>query len=414
MTLPSASVVVVSRDRPGMLCRCIRSLAWLDHPSFEVVVVADAAGLAALAAAGLDGPLKCARQGDGGIAAARNAGIALAAGEAVAFLDDDAVPEPTWLSRLVAPLADPAVAAAGGFVRGRNGLSFQWRGRVLSSDAAERTIPDWGPEPRVFPPSGEQAVKLQGTNMAVRRRVLAQMGGFDPAFRFYLDDADLSLRLARAGHAVALVPGAEVHHGFAAGPRRRADRAPLSLSDIGASLAAFLLRHAPPGRREAAVARQRGEERARLVRHMVAGSLEPRDIARLMAGFEAGLAEGARRTPAPLAPLPEPASPFRAYPARPAPMRVLAGRPWQARRLRAEAAVLAARGLPVTLFLLGPTARPHRLRFTAGGWWEQSGGLFGRSLREGPRFRPERFRRRVAAEVARLSAVRDFVPMAQG
>ncbi|MCX7646354.1 MAG: glycosyltransferase [Rhodobacteraceae bacterium] len=414
MSLPSASVVVVSRDRPGLLCRCIRSLAWLDHPRFEVVVVADAAGLAALAAAGLDAPLICARQDGEGIAAARNAGIALAAGEVVAFLDDDAVPEPSWLARLVAPLADPEVAAAGGFVRGRNGFSFQWRGREVAPDAAERPIPDWGPEPRVFPPSGERAVKLQGTNMAVRRRVLAELGGFDPAFRFYLDDADLSLRLARAGQAVALVPGAEVHHGFAASPRRRADRAPLSLHDIGASLAAFLARHAPPAAAGPAVARQRAEERGRLVRHMVAGGIEPGDIARLMATFEAGLAEGARRPPGPLPPLPSPAAPFRPYPARPAPMRVLAGRPWQARHLRAEAAARTARGEPVTLFLFGPTARPHRLRFTEGGWWEQSGGLFGRSLREGPRIRPTGFRRRLAEEVARLAAVRDFQPIAPG
>lgn len=408
MTLPSASVVVVSRDRPRMLCRCILSLTWLDYPSFEVVVVADREGLAALSSAGLDAPLKCTLQEGEGIAAARNAGVELAAGEVVAFIDDDAVPEPSWLSRLVAPLADPGVAAAGGFVRGRNGISFQWRGREVLPDAAERPIPDWGSEPRLHSPSPGRAAKLQGTNMAVRRAVLAGLGGFDPSFRFYLDDADLSLRLALAGHAVALVPGAEVHHGFAASPRRRADRAPLSLHDIGASLAAFLLRHAPPGDREPAVARQRSEERARLVRHMVAGNLEPRDIARLMAGFEAGLADGAQRIPAPLPPLRPPTAPFRPFPARPAPMRILAGRPWEARRLRAEAAGLTAGGVPVMLFLFGPGWRPHRLRFTEGGWWEQAGGLFGPSDRAGPRLRPARFRERLAEEVARLSGLRAF------
>ncbi|MCB2152739.1 MAG: glycosyltransferase, partial [Rhodobacteraceae bacterium] len=58
---------------------------------------------------------------------ARNLGLAAAAGEIVAFIDDDAVPEPRWLARLTAPFADPGIAAAGGFVVGRNGISFQWR-----------------------------------------------------------------------------------------------------------------------------------------------------------------------------------------------------------------------------------------------------------------------------------------------
>lgn len=408
MTLPPASVVVVSRDRPAMLCRTVRSLMHLDHPAFEVVVVADAAGLAALSAAALDAPLKTARQDGGGISAARNAGIALAAGEAVVFLDDDAVPEPTWLSRLVAPLVSPGVAAATGFVRGRNGISLQWGAVEVAADTAEREVPGWGSEARVFPAAPDQAVKLHGTNMAVRREALAAAGGFDPAYRFYLDDTDLALRLARAGHAVAVVPGAEVHHAFAPSPRRGRRREPLSLTEIGASLAAFLARHAPADRHDAAIARQRAAEHARLMRHLAAGRIGPKDVARLKAGFEAGLAEGAARRRDPLSPLLPPSEPFRPFPARPAPMQVLAGRPWQARRLRGEAAALAAEAVPVTLFLFGPTPRAHRLRFTEGGWWEQTGGLFGRSDRSEPRLRASGFAARVAEETARLAQVRDF------
>ncbi|MCB2123539.1 MAG: glycosyltransferase, partial [Rhodobacteraceae bacterium] len=64
---------------------------------------------------------------------ARNLGLAAAAGEIVAFIDDDAVPEPRWLARLTAPFADPGIAAAGGFVVGRNGISFQWRASCADS-----------------------------------------------------------------------------------------------------------------------------------------------------------------------------------------------------------------------------------------------------------------------------------------
>ncbi|MCU0910935.1 MAG: glycosyltransferase [Rhodobacteraceae bacterium] len=405
MTLPTASVVVVSRDRPEMLCRTVLGLRHLDHPAFEVVVVADPPGLAALAQAGLDGPLKTARFGEANIAAARNAGIALAAGEVVAFLDDDAVPEPTWLSRLTAPLAGEA-AAATGFVRGRNGISLQWGAVEVAADARERPLQSDGT--RIVPPGGGHALKLQGTNMAVRRDVLARLGGFDPAYRFYLDDTDLSLRIGAAGHAAALVPGAEVHHAFAPSPRRGTAREPLSLTEIGASLAVFLDRHAPPGLHAAAIDRQRRAEHARLVRHLGAGRIGPRDVARLKGEFELGLAEGAARPPPALIPLPPPTMALRPFPACPAPMRRLAGWSWQARRLRAEAAALAAGGVPVTLFLFGVSARPHWLRFTEGGWWEQTGGLFGRADRDGPRVRPARFATRLAEETHRLSRVRSF------
>ena len=67
------------------------------------------------------------------ISAARNAGIDVAAGDIVAFIDDDAVPEPTWLHYLIAPFEQSDVAATGGFVIGRNGISFQWKSRMINA-----------------------------------------------------------------------------------------------------------------------------------------------------------------------------------------------------------------------------------------------------------------------------------------
>jgi hypothetical protein len=155
------------------------------------------------------------------------------------------------------------------------------------------------------------------------------------------------------------------------------------------------------------VAALRAEQRARLLRHMVRGTLEPRDVRRLMASLERGLAEGAARPLSALAPLSGPAAPFRPFPAHPpAPQRVLAGRVWQARALRRRAADMASEGQRVTLFLFGPTALYHRMRFTPGGWWEQRGGLFGRSGRAAPLIAPQRFATRLEAERRRLCPVR--------
>jgi hypothetical protein len=85
---------------------------------------------------------------------------------------------------------------------------------------------------------------------------------------------------------------------------------------------------------------------------------------------------------------------------------VLAGRIWQAGRLRAEARARAAAGETVSLFLFGPSPRKHRVRFDAAGFWEQSGGLFGRAERDEPVVRLMRFSTRLRRECARVAPQR--------
>ena len=89
----------------------------------------------------------------------------------------------------------------------------------------------------------ERALKLVGTNMAIDRKVLLSIGGFDSACPYFLDDSDLSLRLLLAGTNRPRHPLAEVHHGFAPSWRRTSRRAPLDLFDIGRSSAVFFRRH---------------------------------------------------------------------------------------------------------------------------------------------------------------------------
>ncbi len=405
--LPPASVIVVSRGRPGPLRLCLTALRLLDHPHFEVVVIADADGLWTVADMGLTALVKTERCDEANIALARNRGIALAAGEVVAFIDDDAVPEPTWLSRLCAAFADDRVSAAGGVVIGRNGLSVQWG--PAWCDALGHRHP-LEAEPRavsLHEGAPGAAVRTEGTNMAMRRALLAQMGGFDPAYRFFLDDTDLNMRQAEAGQITAIVPLAQVHHGFAAGPHRRADRAPRTLFEIGASSEVFLRRHAPPGSAGPRLAALRDEQRLRLLQHMVAGGLEPGDVNRLLATFDAGVAEGRRRPLTPLPPIGPPEAPFLPLPGTgPRPPRLVAGWWWQGPALRRRARTWAAEGALVTLVRFSPTTLWHHARFHPGGYWEQTGGLFGRSRRDGPLLRRTGFGARLADELERIGRTR--------
>ena len=125
MTDASVSLIIVSRHRTASLLRTISAVRLQDYTMLELIVVADPDAVVAVRALGL--PIKVVAFDEANIAAARNAGLVVAAGDIVAFLDDDAVPEPSWISRLAVPFANSNVRMATGFVRGRNGISDQWR-----------------------------------------------------------------------------------------------------------------------------------------------------------------------------------------------------------------------------------------------------------------------------------------------
>ena len=403
MSHAPVSVIVVSHGRPALLTRCLTGLAQLTHPNFEVIVVADPEGAEAVRATGL--PVKLSEFDELNISAARNRGLTLASGDLVAFIDDDSVPEPSWLDHLTVPFDDPRVVAAGGYVRGRNGISFQWRANTVDALGTPTPLTLEGNAPQLFTAKLGHGIKTEGTNSAFRRDVLAKMGGFDPGFRFYLDETDVNLRLS--GRVTAIVPLAQVHHGYAPSVRRGADRMPRSLHEVGASSALFLRKHAPERDPWGALAGLEARQRHRLLGHMVAGNCEPRDVIRLLATLRAGWVEGMARQIVPLSPLPDMPPPFVPFRTDPAPESVqLAGRFHQRRTLRTQARTLAAEGKSVTLFLLSPTTFFHHLRFHPDGFWEQRGGTFGRAERGEKTFQLMGFGARVAREWARVAGLR--------
>ncbi|MCF1708294.1 glycosyltransferase family 2 protein [Tabrizicola sp. J26] len=402
MTDTPVSVIVVSRHRTELLLRCLAALRLQDHPLMEVIVVADPAAAQDVTKLGL--PLKLAVFDEANIAAARNVGLAMAAGDVVAFIDDDAVAEPTWLRLLTAPFKDPLVGQAGGFVRGRNGISWQWRALEVDSDGQDHPL-DVPDAVSLHRGTGRGAVKTQGTNCAFRRQTLLAAGGFDPAFRYFLDDADVNLRLAESGGLAAVVPLAIVQHGFAASERRRADRTPRDLHEIGASAAVFARRHAPT-RVEQVVDRLRRGQRDRLIRLMIDGAIEPGDIAKLEATLETGIADGMSRALRALQPVQSQESPFCLMPGTgPRDAVLLSGWIWTRRRLREEAEHHASDGRIVSVVEFTPGLLRHRERFVSGIWW-QTGGILGRSDRTSPVLADRDPRKRLAREAKRFRFVR--------
>ncbi len=119
-----------------------------------------------------------------GPAAARNVGWRASKADWVAFVDDDVVPDPDWFHRLWSDLA-----GAGPDVAGNQG--------VLRIPLPEDRPPtDW--ERNV---AGLENARWATADMAYRRAVLSEVGGFDERFpRAFREDADLALRVMDAGY----------------------------------------------------------------------------------------------------------------------------------------------------------------------------------------------------------------------
>ena len=179
------------------------------------------------------------------------------------------------------------------------------------------------------------------------------------------------------------------------------------MSEVGASTAVFLRKHAPEVGRAGLLSALVGRHRRTALKRMMSGRIEPRDVVRLMATLDLGIADGMVRDIAPLPVIGAAARPFLTFgPTGPMPGRVLAGWAWHSTALRAEARRLRAAGTIVTLFAFTPTLWQHRASFHPDGYWEQRGGLFRLSDATGSLFLWIRLRDRVERECARLASLR--------
>lgn len=393
---PSVSVIVASYGRPGLLRRCLLGLHQLNYRPVEVIVVADQSGLDAAETLPFAARLKMHLQECANLSEARNLGISVAAGDYCAFIDDDAVPEPAWLDHLVAAAEASSAKAATGTVIGRNGFSVQWGCVAMSPRAQEWTL-EAGTGPSL---AGGAFLKLHGTNMLISRATLCSLGGFDAAFRFYLDDSDLACRIRQTGCRAVFCETARVHHAFAESARRTANRIPTSLFEIAASQAVFLRKHAPNAL-DAGLDQFRKNQKERLERLVARKAITIDRSQGLMSSLEAGFRAG-RERPQGVHRIPEAHETnlkrFHAH--APAAVQSFSGRWYAESRMLAKARDFAANGVPVHVISLKPTPHKHQIRFTDSGVWLQRGGLFGASKRCQPMLTYWRLSDRIAAEMA--------------
>ena len=212
----SASVVVCTRDRTAHLAGCLPQLQWLAEQGYEVIVVDNCPSDDSTAKLLTHYPMiRYLHEPRPGLDIARNHGLQAAAGEVVAFTDDDAQVDSGWLPALLRNFGDPMVAIVTGITMpleletdaqhwfeqnegfGRGFVRKQYDANNLNPLAAGRVG--------------------AGVNMAIRRSAIAHIGLFDEA----LDcgtiartggDQEFFYRTLARGYRIVYEPSALVWH----------------------------------------------------------------------------------------------------------------------------------------------------------------------------------------------------------
>ena len=197
---PRISVVVCTYNGARVIRDCLEGLRKLEYPNFEVIVVNDGSN-DATAAVLSEYDYRVIATDNRGLGSARNTGMEAATGEIVAYLDDDAYPDPHWLTYLAATFRSTRHAAVGG-----PNIAPPGDGWIAES------IANAPGNPAHVLVSDREAEHIPGCNMAVRKASLQAVGGFDPQFRVAGDDVDLCWRLRERGETLGFSPAAMVWH----------------------------------------------------------------------------------------------------------------------------------------------------------------------------------------------------------
>jgi GT2 family glycosyltransferase len=206
------SIIIPTYNRKNELEQLLTALARQTMPpgSFEVIVVDDGSvdGTRDWLNERLDGcafPFSWFAQERQGPGAARNLGMARAAGNIFVFIDTDCIPQPDWLEHLIKPFVSGTVGAAGGreIINERDPLLMRCFHYLMTAPLTTGGM------------RGKEGKRLarfypRTFNMAISRKAYEATGGFRKMS--HAEDIELSFRIRQAGFALLYEGRAQVYH----------------------------------------------------------------------------------------------------------------------------------------------------------------------------------------------------------
>ncbi len=224
---PFVSIIVPTRNRLSKLARCLEHVGAIrsDVP-WELIVVDNGSTDETpqfLESFARRSPMafRAVREPAAGGMRSRNAGVEAARGEVLIFIDNDCYPEPGIVEHYAAIFRNPDIGFAGGRI-----LPYE----RTTSQSAEKTLALMESDLEIDYPAGRPVPCgiLQGGNMAIRRRALMAVGGFDermgPGTRFPAEDWEVLTRIGAAGWSGGYFPGPAVAHDHPRSPKEARSR----------------------------------------------------------------------------------------------------------------------------------------------------------------------------------------------
>lgn len=198
--LPFISVVICSYNGSATIRDTLEGLQKLEYNNFEVIVVNDGS-IDNLVNIVEEYPVKLITTKNCGLSSARNTGLHNAKGEIIAYIDDDAYPDPQWLTYL-------AFAYAGSDHVGIGGPNI-----IPDNDGpVAQCVANAPGGPVHVLLTDEIAEHIPGCNMSFKKSVLLEIGGFDPIYRSAGDDVDVCWRIQELGNTIGYHASALVWH----------------------------------------------------------------------------------------------------------------------------------------------------------------------------------------------------------
>ncbi|MEZ5324145.1 MAG: glycosyltransferase [Verrucomicrobiales bacterium] len=200
--IPKISVIVCTYNGVRTLDDCLRWIARVDYPDFEVLVVDDGSTENVRAIVEKHARVRYIKQKHAGLSAARNLGAKKANGEILAYTDDDCMPDRDWLAHLaLAFQRDPEVAAVGGPNLPPPPENVT-QACVIAAPGA----------PTQVMLNDNDAEHIPGCNLSVLRSEFEAIKGFEERYDVAGDDVDFCWRLQIRGKRIGFAAAAFVWH----------------------------------------------------------------------------------------------------------------------------------------------------------------------------------------------------------
>lgn len=201
--LPKVSIIIAVGVPGAYVEECVTHCLRLDYPDFEIIVLPDTGWMPP------DPRVKVVPTGKVRPAEKRDRGVQESMGEIAAIIDDDAYPDPDWLTNAVRHFADPTVAAVGGPGMTPPGDNLL---RHVSGWIYESPLVSGGYVYRYRPERMRDVDDYPTSSLIIRKSDFIAAGGFDTGY-WPGEDTILCLKLTHElGKRIVYDPDVRVHH----------------------------------------------------------------------------------------------------------------------------------------------------------------------------------------------------------